>query len=97
MTPRETIEIKRPELIKLCASLGIPCLSISYTADAWRSITFVPDLDTTELAGYADRFFGLEEGLLRVFNRRVAMIERQVYKVPTGAVSETLVDLAYAA
>ncbi len=80
MSPREQIESKQAAISQLCTKLGIPSLRVHFEGpDQWSSVVFVADFDASRLEGYADRYFGLAEGLLRIFHRRVHVIEAQMF------------------
>ena len=74
----EEIESKKPGLQDLCRRIGIPALRVRINTDRWSDVTFIGDIDETRLDGYADRFFTLEEGLVRLFHRRVHLLDLQM-------------------
>ena len=64
----------------LCRQLGVTGLRAQLDANAWSDVTFVGDIDVSRLKGYADRFFDLESGLLKIFHRRVRLIDEESFR-----------------
>lgn len=77
MSVLQEIEQHRPELQELCHRIGVPGLRVRVDADTWGGVTFIGDIDVAKIDGYAGRFFDLEEGLLRIFHRRVHLIDEE--------------------
>ena len=74
------IRLEVPKLQELCTRLGIPGLRVRVGAGAWTDVTFIADVDLSKLTGYADRFFGLEEGLTSIFHRKIRLLDEEMEK-----------------
>ncbi len=85
-TIRKTMQIEnhirseKSKLLELCQQLGVAGLRVRVDTDDWQDVTFIGDIDTSRLDGYADRFFGLEEGLTSIFHRRVRLLDEEMEK-----------------
>jgi hypothetical protein len=80
MSLLDEIERERPKLRELCRSIGVPFLRVAMGSEQWSDVLFIGDIDTSRLEGYADRFFSLEEGLVRIFHRRIHLIEQEIFE-----------------
>ena len=80
MSVRDEIEGEKNRLQDLCRSIGVPALRVKIDADQWSDVTFIGDVDTAQLKGYAERFFSLEEGLVRIFHRRVNLLDQEMFE-----------------
>jgi hypothetical protein len=80
MSVRDEIEGEKNKLQELCRSIGVPALRVKIDADQWSDVTFIGDVDTARLKGYAERFFSLEEGLVRIFHRRVNLLDQEMFE-----------------
>ena len=80
MSVREEIEGKKDDLQELCRRIGVRALRVQIDADQWSDVTFIGDIDATRLKGYADRFFTLEEGMVRLFHRRVHLLDEEMFE-----------------
>ena len=77
MSVLQEIEQHRPELQELCQRIGVHGLRVRIDSNQWRDVTFIGDIDVARIDGYAGRFFDLEEGLLRIFHRRVHLLDEE--------------------
>ena len=80
MSVRDQIEGEKNNLQELCRRIGIPALRVQIEADWWSDVTFIGDVDTARLKGYAERFSTLEEGLVRIFHRRINLLDQEIFE-----------------
>jgi len=85
----ELVETKRSELAELCKSYGVERLYLFGSAATSRFVPASSDLDfVVEMAdrqptgSYADRYFGLLEGLERLFGRPVDLVVESAIRNP---------------
>lgn len=81
MTVEEEIRSYSAEIEELRLKVGIPSLR-AYIQPGERGLVeplFVVDLDISQMAGYADRYFDMMFGLQRIFARPVDMWEQEIF------------------
>ena len=97
MSVREEVESRRPELQRLFDRLQLRKLFAYFDGpESYASLTFVGDFNTDDLLGYADRFFDCEEGLLRIFHRRIHLVEQQIFDRQAHPQSVQALELRHA-
>ena len=81
------IDTRRAEIEELCKRYGVRTLYIfgSAVRDALTDesdLDFLVDFDNPVVPGYADRYFGLAEGLEDLFGRAVDLVVERAIRNP---------------
>lgn len=90
MTVEDEIRSYSAEIEELRLKVGIPSLrAYVQPGDGGRfEPLFVVDLDVSQMAGYADRYFDMMFGLQRIFARPVDMWESHMFEAADSGMFE---------